>query len=122
VTRSIPWPHGCETCPPGRRQAFGCGCSSGTPWGPQAASDGFLGQATQRYQSGDAGGATDPPWDRTCPQWFYTSPFIQSVMDELEDYRGGRWGHVDDMPADLVGYLRIAHAELTAWENYQQGT
>jgi len=41
-------------------------------------------------------------------------------MEELSDYEGGRLGPVDDMPAPLLVYLRLASAEKAAWENYQQ--
>ncbi len=70
----------------------------------------------------DGGGASELPWTRTCPRYFRQSPFFLSVWEELADYEAGRWGHVEDMPNALLGYLRIASVEKKGWDLYQQAT
>lgn len=116
------YPPGCEECEEGRRAASGCGCSWGVPWTETAGGPSHEGKHFRDYGEGDAGGATERPWSRTCPEWFYRSPFVQSVLAELPDYEAGRLGNVQDLPAPLVEYLRIASAEQSAWKTYQIST
>lgn len=61
----------------------------------------------------------DEPWARTCPQWYRTSPFVQSILEELPDYEAGRLGRSQDLDAPLLTYLRVAAMERKAWEAHQ---
>ena len=113
-------PPGCDNCEEGHRIRNGCGCSYGHPWTAEAGGESHEGEHFRDYGQGDAGGATERPWSRTCPTWFFCSPFVQSVLAELPDYEAGRMGRVQELPCDLVEYLRIASAEKESWLAFQQ--
>ncbi len=114
----MPHPPGCERCPLSVRKQHGCGCSWGVPWTLSAGGPSHKGEAIRDYGDGDEGGATEEPWSRTCPQWFFRSPFVQSVLEDLPDYDGGRLHRVPYLQNDYVTYLRIASAERKAWHEY----
>jgi hypothetical protein len=94
----------------------------GIPWSDSADGPGHAGAALASYHEParkDGGGADEAPYNRTCPQFYRRSPFVISVLDELEDYRAGRLGPVDDLEAPRLTYLRVAAAEHAAWERFQ---
>lgn len=86
------------------------------PW-QSAEGDGHEGKASVPFPEG----AKTEPHSRTCRQWFYRSPFVESVLRLLVDYREGRLGVVTQLPSPLLTYLRVADAEFAKakdyWEN-----
>jgi len=78
---------------------FGCG------------RDGHEGKSTA-YEHG----ASEEPWSRSCPRYYYEMQWFQMVMADLEDYRRGAMGPVQDMEAPHLDLLRVAHAEKIVWE------
>jgi len=111
-----PAPALCEQCPTADRQLWGCGCSSGVPWTATAAGLGYAGEADADYQGPEA---EDVKERRTCPQYFARSPFVRSILDDLDDYEAGRLDLRDMGAADLF-YLRVALAERRAWQSHYQ--
>jgi len=59
-----------------------------------------------RYENG----STIEPFSRTCPQAFWMDRNCAYIFSELEDYRNGSLGSIDDMPYNLITYLRSADA------------
>lgn len=57
----------------------------------------------------------ETPEDKTCPQWFATSPFVLSLLELVHDYREGRLGNVRKLPMRTMQALRIFSAEYDAW-------
>lgn len=113
-TIAVDRPAKCEECVgPEARREFGCGCSEGVPWTDTARGEGYAGQGTKRPE-----GARVEPYSRTCPQWFSRSPFVESVLEQLEDYREGRLGLIGNLPAPLLRYLRVADHEFLRAKNY----
>ena len=83
------------------------------PWTESAAGDGYAGQAEPLPD-----GAKNAPWNRTCRQWFARSPFVESVLRLLRDFRENRLGVVTQLPAPLAMYLRVADAEFAKAKDY----
>jgi len=100
----ILWPHDCEDCSPDDHETFGCGFN------------GLLGKSRVKYSRG----AAEPPYNRSCPRWCWLQPAVQSVYDDLEDYRRGALGNVLDLAAPRIALLRVADSEHRAWEAEQQ--
>lgn len=83
--------------------------------------DGYAGRAT-RYINRTGDDYVDrkkaEAWRLTCPQYYYMSPFVRSVYDDLSDYEAGRLGDSLDLPAPYLEYLRILSYEKNAWNRY----
>lgn len=88
------------------------------PWTESAAGPSFEGQSRTRYTDG----ATDAPWNRTCPRWHLLSPEVGQVLAWLRDYKRGAMGPVQQLEAPLLDYLRVAEAEHEAWESAQMAS
>jgi hypothetical protein len=58
------------------------------------------------------------PWRLTCPQYYYCSPFVQSVYHDLQDYEAGRLGDSLALPAPYLEYLRVLSVETERWNKY----
>jgi len=57
---------------------------------------------------------------RTCPQYYRRQPWVQDVMQDLEDYRRGALGNVLLLPAPWLELLRAADREQSAWKAAQE--
>ena len=104
----------CDGCDPARRRRLGCGITDGLPWTVSASGDGHAGKALQPFSDG----ATLAPYNRTCPTYYHLSPFVQSVLDDLDDYEANRFGDVRDLPNDQLAFLRVASRERKNWRRY----
>ena len=58
------------------------------------------------------------PWRLTCPQYYYNSPFVQSIYNDLSDYEAGRLGDSFDLPAPYLEYLRVLSVETDRHQKY----
>ena len=104
------------------RRDFGCPVRRGHPW-YGGGGDGWQGKATNLFRPSnqDPVSLTDAPgWMRTCPQFYCSSPFVCSIMEDLDDYKENRLGNVFDLPLPYLAYLRVASAERAAWHDWWQ--
>jgi hypothetical protein len=62
----------------------------------------------------------EEPYTRTCPQFYRRLPWVQEVLQDLEDYRRGALGNVLLLPAPWLALLRAADVEASAWKNEQE--
>jgi len=62
----------------------------------------------------------DEPYSRTCPQFFWSMPWVQRILSDVEDYRRGSLGDVSDMESPYLDLLRVADAEKCSWKNEQE--
>lgn len=102
----------CDGCDLHHRALYGCGCSYGTPHTPEAGGPSYEGLATVTYLFG----ADQEPWSRTCPRYYATAPHIAEIYSDLEDYRRGAMGDVDQLEHQLLIYLRAIDAAKNQWE------
>jgi len=60
---------------------------------------------------------------KTCPIHLYNSQFVQSVLEDVEDYKRGTLGNVDALALNRLGYLRVATNTLAQrdadWQKLQ---
>lgn len=87
------------------------------PWTPGAGGESHAGKAAYDNPRG----ARTEEAQRTCPQWFLRSPFVQSVWTHLKDYREGRIGNVMRLPAPLLFYLRELDTAVNCAKEYWEG-
>ena len=100
----ISYPQDCDDCDDDGKKFWGCGFA------------GLQGQADAPYSQG----ADQDPWSRTCPRWCWLQPEVQSIYDELEDYRRGSLGCVFDLAEPRLQLLRIADSAQNSWQAEQQ--
>ena len=62
----------------------------------------------------------DEPFSRTCPQFFWSLEWVQRVLADVEDYRRGSMGDVNDMEAPYLELLRVADSEKAKWKAEQE--
>jgi hypothetical protein len=52
----------------------------------------------------------------TCPIYFGSTPFIRSLIDDLQDYKIGAIGNIDTIGTARLGYLRLLKHHQTERE------
>jgi hypothetical protein len=102
-------------CDEAYRKSHGCGVTEGIPWTETAKGDGYQGQSTSIYPPG----ADEAPYNRTCPQYYRRSPFVLSIMQDLDDYKEGRIPNIYELEAPFLTYLKVANSEMNNWKIYQ---
>lgn len=55
---------------------------------------------------------------RTCPEYLARQPVIASVWNDLQDYKRGALGPVQDIQAPHLTLLRVLEAETAAVESH----
>lgn len=101
------------------RRRWGCGCSHGTPWHPWSGGESFAGRGRVFRRDKFISDDKAAPEDRTCPQWFVSSPFYLSLLEIFEDYKVGRLGNVRrSISQKTLQALRIREMEFNRWEAY----
>jgi hypothetical protein len=88
------------------------------PWTETASGPSHEGKARTPYTDG----ASESPWNRTCPRWYLLSPEVGEVLAWLRDYKRGAMGPVQQIEAPLLDCLRVAEAEHEAWEAAQMAS
>lgn len=101
-SKVVAFPCECKDCPTDSRKLYGCG-------------DGYEGQSEVKYEYG----ATEHPWDRTCPQFYLRQPWVQELFSLVKDYKRSALGNVLDLDAALLDYLRVIEAEQDVWKAQQ---
>jgi len=65
-------------------------------------------------------GATEPPYNRTCENYYWELDAVHAVLADLEDYRRGALGNVLDLPFPHLAALRVADHEMAEWSAHYE--
>jgi len=57
---------------------------------------------------------------KTCPQYYANTRYYQSIRDDLEDYRRGAIGNVDDLAINRLAALRVLDRAEQHWQSDQE--
>ena len=59
----------------------------------------------------------EEPASKTCPQYFQRLPWIRELSADVEDYRRGALGNVDEMSAVRLELFRVLDGEMGKWKS-----